>query len=424
MAEAARGSLQFAPRGSAEFAERARGADVVLDSADEDLGADLLRLVDEPRARVLAPVTKHHWAQRPLFLVSIPKSGSHLLYRLAELLGYAPGMVPEDFPRPGCWYFLEYYNSHTVARDFFMDSSFRRAPWSNSHHAFASSPVLFIYRHPLDVLVSEANYFHREDKSVFAGYLSELDFAQRAHRLIDDPWLLGSLRERIGGYTPWLDFPNVVPLSFEELVGAEGGGDAEAQLRLVWSLQLKLQAPGEPHAIAAQLFDRGSPTFFQGRIGGWRSALSPEHLARFQGLEQDFMERFGYDLGPERMPGRAAEFRRRALRLAEPALDKEAVAVAYNHLGFNLVRLAGWVYAVPQCAGPAFDLGREGEERLRLLPRERSVAALKHRLTVESLAWGGDPLALAGELCRQLAGGAPSRRGVRGLLKFAARLLR
>lgn len=396
---------------------------VILDSASRDLGADLLQLVDLPRLRVLASRTDDFFLNRPLFLVSIPKSGSHLLYKLAEVLGYALGIFPEEFPRPGQWYFLEYFNSHTVARDFFVDSSFRRAPWSNTHHAFASTPVLFIYRHPLDVLVSEANYYHRESKSVFAGYLSGLSLEQRVDRLLDDPWLLGSIRDRVGGFIPWLEFPNVIPVSFEELVGPDGGGDREDQLRLIWSLQLKLQVPGAPSAFADRVFDRGSPTFFQGRIGTWRSSLSAEHLKRFRTLNQDFMNACGYDVEGTAgtSPRRAAEFRRRPLRLTPPLLEKEAIALEYNYLGFNLVRYDGWIYAVPQATGPGFDLRRQSQNCLRLLPRERNLPALKHRLFVKSILWGGNPELMSSYIVARLSRAGAWGGAVRALVRTAAR---
>ena len=187
---------------------------VVLDSTDDDLPNDLLQLLDLPHLRVLAPRTRDHYANRPLFLISIPKSGTHLLNRLVEVMGYGLGIVHDEFPLPGKWYCVEYSNSHTVARDFFVDSV-RRAPYGNRFHAFTSAPALFIYRHPLDVLVSEANYYHLEGRTAFAGYLSSLPFEQRVHRLVDDPWLLGSIRDRVGGFAPWLEFQNVVPVSFE-----------------------------------------------------------------------------------------------------------------------------------------------------------------------------------------------------------------
>jgi len=402
---------------------------VVLDSATGDLASDLLQLVDLPRLRVLGPRTDDYFRNRPLFIISIPKSGTHLLYKLAEVLGYAQGIVHEEFPVPGQWYCVEYSNSHTVARDFFVDTV-RRAPYGNRHHAFTSAPAIFIYRHPLDVLVSEANYYHRDGRTAFAGYLSGLSFEQRVHRLLDDPWLLGSIRDRIAGFAPWLEFPNVVPVSFEELVGADGGGSREDQVQLIWSLQLKLQAPGAPHAYADRVFDRSSPTFYQGRVGAWRSSVTAEHLARFRALNQDFMDVFGYELEAVAgsLPRRAAEFRKRPLRVAPSLFDKVPIALEYNYLGFNLLRYAGWIYAVPQPMGPGFDLGEQPERCLRMLPRARSLPALKHRLFLTSFLWGGKPEVLVNDLCARLSGAPGWRRGLKallgvtGLLKFAARI--
>jgi len=217
------------------------------------------------------------------------------------------------------------------------------------------------------------------------------------------------------------------------LVGPNGGGSRDVQLRLIWSLQLKLQVPGAPHDFADRVFDRDSPTFYQGRIGAWRSALSVEHLARFRALNQDFMSIFGYDLdsADSSLPRRAAEFRRRPLHVALPLLDDVPIALEHNYLDFNLVRYAGWIYAVPQPTGPAFNLARQEEERLRLLPRDRSLPALKHRLQLTSILWGGNTRLMSEDLCARLTGTARdgtlkswAGTAARGLLRCAAWLLR
>jgi hypothetical protein len=405
-------------------AEPADADTIILESDAADLPADLLRLADLPRLRVLAPLGAGHFSRRPLFLVSIPKSGTHLVNKMVEVMGYELGILHDEFVHPGKWYCVEYTNTHTVARDFFVDSV-RRAPYGNRYHAFTTSPAIFVYRNPLDVLVSEANYYHLEGRTSFGGYLSHLSFEERVHRLIDDRWLLGSIRERIGGFAPWLDFQNVIPVAFEEVIGEKGGGSREAQLGLIWSLQLKLQVPGLPQAIADRIFG-DSPTFFQGRIGAWRNALTPGHLARLRALDQDFMRVLGYDMdAPDgALPRRAMEFRRRPLALAQAVHDKTPITLEYHYLGFNLVRYGGAVYAVPQATGPGFDLRQTPPERLQLLPHGQNLAAVRHRIAIESLVWGGNPLALAEDLCRQLSGAAPGRRGVRGLLRLASRWLR
>ncbi|MGQ0546192.1 MAG: hypothetical protein ACT4P3_12790 [Betaproteobacteria bacterium] len=83
---------------------------------------DLLAFLDRDDARVVAPPGP----RLPLFLISIPKSGTHLLYELARALGYRDGVVCPDAPAPGTWYCLEYSNSHTRAADFLVDTTRRR----------------------------------------------------------------------------------------------------------------------------------------------------------------------------------------------------------------------------------------------------------------------------------------------------------
>ena len=69
-------------------------------------------------------------------------------------------------------------------------------------------------------------------------------------------------------------------------------------------------------------------------------------------------------------------------------------------------------------------------ERLRMLPRERSLAALKQRLYIASIHWGGDTDLMAHDLHARLSGIPAWRRwlrallGVTGLLNLAVRMRR
>ena len=77
--------------------------------------------------------------------------------------------------------------------------------------------------------MSEQATYEEDGRSAFWSALSGRPFEERLLRLIDDPWLLGSIRERMGRYLGWMELGNVVPLSFEELVGPRGGGSDEQQ---------------------------------------------------------------------------------------------------------------------------------------------------------------------------------------------------
>jgi hypothetical protein len=325
-------------------------AALLFDRDASSLSKRLLNYLDLDRGLIVAPLTEHHFQSRPLFLISIPKSGTHLLYELAGAFGYAAGIVCPDNPCGGHWYCVEYSNSHTVARDFFVDTV-RRSPFGNRHHPFPRCPALFIYRNPVDIVVSEANYYHRDGASAFAGYLAGKSFEDRLLRLIDDPWLLGSIRDRIGGFIPWLDFPNVIPVSFEELIGINGGGSAEAQKKLIWSIQLKLHVPGDPEDFGNRVFNRESATFHAGRIGSGNRGLSSKALAKFESLPRDFMDAFGYS-AIDPLPSRREEFRRRPLAVSEADFDQTPITIITDFLDHNVIKFKGRYYAVPQSAGP------------------------------------------------------------------------
>ena len=314
------------------------------------LSLALMEYVDLKQGTLVAPITKHYYKNRPLFLISIPKSGTHLLYNLVERFGYDPGVVCPDHPNPGTWYCIEYSNSHTSAKDFFVDTV-RRSPFGNRDHPFLRSPAIFIYRNPMDILVSEASYYHKEGKTAFFPYLGSKSFQERLITLIDDPWLLGSIRQRIGNYLPWLDFQNVIPVSFEELVGPKGGGSMEAQVKLIWSLQLKLHIPGDPRDYGQQVFDRESPTFREGRVGGYKKDFTKEAYEKFLSLPQDFMHLLGYDLdsndAESGIPKRTEEFRTRHMVVSETDFQDTPIGVEYDFLGYNIVKYKGRFWGIP-----------------------------------------------------------------------------
>ena len=355
----------------------------------ETLSAILMQHLDAEALTILAPVTAHYFQNRSLFLISIPKGGTHLLYRLAEAIGYKPAVVHHGDPNPGSWYCVEYSNSHTVARDFFVDTV-RRSPFGNRYHPFPRTPTLFIYRNPLDIVVSEANYYHRDGATVFSSYLRHMEFEQRLLRLIDDPYLLGSIRDRINNFVPWLDCENVIPVSFEELVGAKGGGDDSVRNRLIWSLQLKLHIPGTPEQIGSAIFDESSPTFHEGRIGSSRQKMSVEAIAKFSALNQDFMQLTGYadtrvaegseDEVWERIntiPARAEEFRTRPLRTSKEDFRDTPFNVEWGFLGHNIVRFDGRYYALSRYAGPVDLADLRSRNKLGQLLSSHDLETLK-----------------------------------------------
>ena len=348
----------------------------------EPLEQVLRDVLDRTNGTVIIPRLAGHGLSRPLFLISIPKAGTHLLYRLAEELGFKPGVICPEIPTPGHWYCLEYSNSHTVPRDFFVDSV-RRAPFGNRMHPFPFTPALFIVRHPWDILVSEANYYAKPGNTVFSGFYEGLDFQARTQRLLEDGAMLGRFCDRVLAFEPWLHFNNVVPLAFEDIVGEFGGGQVDRQQRLIWSIQVKLGVPGAPRDIGARLFDRTSPTFNEGRIGGHRAALPAHIREHLNSTNKDVLQAFGYQSGDDPYTAYAETWRARALRCQENKHDATPVAEEINYWGHNLIRYRGRFYAVPTATGP-MDLASD-EKRLAEFLNADSLAGLREIVMNETL---------------------------------------
>ena len=349
---------------------------VVASEDAETVSAALLGCLDLTYGTVIAPVTAHHFSRRALFANSIPKSGSFMLAGLIRALGYDYGYDWTDAPRPQHFYYIARI-SHAPANSL-IDLSMRNVHATSHEHPFFRTPALFIYRDPRDILISEANWFHRPENLPYAAYFTQRSFRERLLCLIDDPWLFGSIRDRVGQYAGWLDFHNVIPVSYEELVGPQGGGDAEEQLRLIWSLQLKLHVPGRPEAYAAKVYDRTSVTFNEGRIGAWREHFDAEARRRFMTLPTDFLERYGYDPeGTQFLPSRRLEYRHRRLILSSQSFADVPAIVEANIAGHNILRYRERYFAVPH---GTTDINKLSEPELTALPSDSDLFLLRLRL--------------------------------------------
>jgi len=333
-----------------EFKEKLNLSSPNIIITEEDPTEILQNYLNKHSGVVVAKIGKKYFKKQSLFLISIPKSGTHLLFELAKAFGYREGGVCPSNPKEGYWYYTEYSNSHTNAKHFFNTKVYK-SDFGNRDHPFLQNPALFIYRNPLDIVASEANYYHKSTKTAFSGYLSGLTYSQRLTKLINDKWLLGSIRDRVSQFIAWTYFDNVISLSFEELIGDLGGGNNNIQKQLVWSIQLKLQVPGKPTAFASQVFNKNSDTFFKGQIGGYKEHFKEEHYERFKALENDFMQELGYDINSKsRFSSRIGEFKNKRLQYDDNLLFPP-VLMKSDYLDYNIVKYRNQVYGIPRSLG-------------------------------------------------------------------------
>ena len=318
----------------------------------EDDPTDVLQtFIHKTTGVIVAKKGKKYFKNKPLFLISIPKAGTHLLFELIKEFGYQEGGYCTETPKGGHWYFIEFTNTHTSAKHFFNDTVYK-SDFGNRNHPFVTSPAIFIYRNPLDIVCSEANYYHKKGKTSFYNYLSNLNYNERLSKLINDKWLLGSIRDRISNFIAWLYFNNVISVSFEELIGPAGGGDDKIQEKLIWSLQLKLQIPGIPQNFAKKIFNQNSETFFKGQINSYKQLFLKEHYEKFKNLEQDFMEELGYTINSNSLFSKKIDYFLNKPLEYDDNLNFPPILKKSDVNGFNIVLYNHKFYAIPQKLGP------------------------------------------------------------------------
>lgn len=333
----------------------------LLEPRAKKLSSLLMQFVDKPISMV-APLTEHHFQRRAIYAVTIPKSGTHMLFELLTALNLVNGGEGGEQLSPAHYYQALGSNSHTQARDFFR--TMRKSPGGGGDHPFFNTPTVFLYRNPLDILVSEAFYYQDSSKTALSHYLGSLELEELLLRLISHDPLVLSIRRRIRAYLPWLQLKSVIPVSYEELVGPQGAGSLEEQLKTIWSLQLKLHVPGSPGYYTA-LLRRESATFRQGRINSHLEHFSARCRAAFAKLNQDFMHALGYDMndafGPGYVSRRVEQYRHRPLVLGEqrralrrpdvsrPQPEPERDAV-YACLGYLATSAENLHFALPASA--------------------------------------------------------------------------
>jgi hypothetical protein len=196
-----------------------------------------------------------------------------------------------DTPANLCWIFHELDATR-------VDGAFLQE-WTST----GAPAIILHYRDPRDVLLSFVNYLSGRTAQGFGGFSHYRPFHKT---LVELPDLDAQLSYAIAdpsfpghhdfAKSLWLlHSPLVCKTSFEELVGAAGGGDAQAQVAAVGRVMRHLAIAGDPRAVAERLFRRDAFTFFRGRIGGWRDAFKPQHRRAFRGAFGELPEQYGYD---------------------------------------------------------------------------------------------------------------------------------
>ena len=245
----------------------------------------------------------------PLLANSFPKSGTHLLLQILEVIpnsrffeSFIASMPPVRFKERSPEAHLSRIRAvapgEVVPTHIFFDERYAEAMKRlNCAH-------FFIYRDLRDVVVSEAHYLARMARwhrlhPIFARMASDEERIAFSIRGAEDPnfgYDYPNIAERFRRYQGWLGRDDVFPIKFETLVSPDR--DATLLRMLAFYNERAAQpvdSQATMQAIIANLDPKMSRTFRKGKAGGWRHAFTPAHAEMMKELAGDLLIELGYE---------------------------------------------------------------------------------------------------------------------------------
>ncbi|MCX4746929.1 hypothetical protein OG455_15590 [Kitasatospora sp. NBC_01287] len=162
--------------------------------------------------------------------------------------------------------------------------------------------IVFMYRDPRDVVLSMVNFLSGKTAQGYGNFsefqvfnrilTSKASLEEKLEYALTDPSFPGA-----GDFerSLWLlNHPNVCKVSFEELVGAKGGGSDEMQQQAVARVCEFLGFDSSHPDLGGNLFRRDSFSFFKGQIGSWRESFTPRLEPLVESRLAEVINRYGY----------------------------------------------------------------------------------------------------------------------------------
>lgn len=261
----------------------------------------------------------------PIFLNSIPKSGTHLL---AKALMGLPNVSHSgshlerkkiaEFVDPGVDFPVEGREDMHIPNDM---PAIERLLQTIGPGQFITAHMVFNYpmrkvlrdlnykkllllRDPRDVVLSWANYIVKEQAHLLYPFFSQTDLDFRIISGIRGVSgdITGTRRqepiaELLTRYVRWKNEDDTFLVKFEDLIGEKGGGSREMQKKVIEGIAAYFEIEC-PESIIDQVCDSlfgGTYTFNKGLIGAWRDRFTETHKAVFKEETGDLLIKLGYE---------------------------------------------------------------------------------------------------------------------------------
>ncbi len=224
-----------------------------------------------------------YWMKRIGLMQELCNSGSYLWERT---VGPADSTTP---PMPAPWTQGKCFVIHELPL-YKIEGSLYRG-WEES----GDVKFIFNYRDPRACLTSYV-YWLRENKNMepapdqlaYRAILNQFDFPEALSFAIDDPNFPGKLHFQTNA---WLfHHPKVLNIRYEDLViSINHHSEGQRALRQISN------HVGAEHCYDSP-YDRGAKTFRKGEVDGWRADWTPENIRRYDELHGDVLQTYGYPM--------------------------------------------------------------------------------------------------------------------------------
>lgn len=162
----------------------------------------------------------------------------------------------------------------------------------------AGARMICIRRDPRDILVSFADwigsrpdfYLHND----FVGLSRDARIEKLLHGGTGSGYDLTPFTQVLEHAEGWLSAPEVLQISFEELIGVDGGGNRTAQETMVAKLHSHVSAPKPLSEVNINNIYGGTLTFNKGRSQRWRELENNSLVTEIETTFGPYLKRWGY----------------------------------------------------------------------------------------------------------------------------------
>jgi hypothetical protein len=269
-----------------------------------------------------------------LLVNSLPKSGTNLLQRVVEIIGYkyskksiSSANILSDF-----YFFRSLFRGSLfdkrqviVGLDVKVSisqrwiekrlRSIKKGEYISGHLNFSEYIFYLLYKHnfkiihiirdPRDVLLSHIFYAKKEKKHLFHNIYKSLSIDEAINITLQGGFYNGlymnSFKKILEDTYGWIresqKKSNILIVKFEDLVGEKGGGSKMKQLNTINDISkfLKINCDINVDKLSNNLYGR-SHTFRSGKVSSWKKELNKEQVKKIEKEVGNYIELFGYEL--------------------------------------------------------------------------------------------------------------------------------